>query len=177
MAFLVTFLYLFVFTIFIAVSELFVLEIVLKPIYFDNRSLLYILLVGPLFTGVYTVVHPHIYFSKQTVKILRVSVIVSILYLFSAFFIIKWWGIQGAAISFTGMLTVFALAYVVCFKGTSHIPSRVVLWCFLLVALMATAIAILLVTSSTTIFWMIILATTILTVSYTHLTLPTILRV
>ncbi len=163
MAFLVTFLYLFVFTVFIAISELFVLELILQPIYFDHRSLLYILLVGPLFTGVYTVVHPHIYFSKQTVKILLVSVIVSVLYLFSAFFIVKWWGIEGAATSFTGMLTAFALAYVVSFKATSRIPSRVVAWCFLLVALMTIAIAILLVTSSTTVFWVVILATTILT--------------
>tara|TARA_B100001123_G_scaffold395771_1_gene477616 strand:+ start:5566 stop:6999 length:1434 start_codon:yes stop_codon:yes gene_type:complete len=163
MAFLITFLYLFVFTVFVAISELFFLKLVFKPIYFDHRSLLYILLVGPLFTGVYTVVHPHIYFSKQTIKILLVSVIVSILYLFSTFFIVKWWGIEGAATSFTGMLTAFALAYVVGFKATSRIPSRVVAWCFLLVTLMAIAIAILLVTSSTIVFWMVILATTILT--------------
>ena len=91
------------------------------------------------------------------------SVIVSVLYLFSAFFIVKWWGIEGAATSFTGMLTAFALAYVVSFKATSRIPSRVVAWCFLLVALMTIAIAILLVTSSTTVFWIVILATTILT--------------
>lgn len=120
--------YLVALAVFIGVGEWFMLKLVLKDIYFSQRSLLYVLLLGPLFTGIYTVIYPLLYFKNHTKRILLISLILSVVNLILTFVLVKFWGLSGAVQSFVLMSIISTLLYLMTFKRVVHIPSKIMVW-------------------------------------------------
>lgn len=161
-AFFSSFIYLLAFIFFIILGESFLFKFMFKEIYFLNRYLLYILLLGPLFTGVYTAAYPLYYYQKKTRIILSISIFISVMSLLFTFFMVRFLGQTGAALSFFGVSIMSSLAYLIVFKNIASIPKEIIHWALFLAGFMILSVAIFLQTSSNILFLLFIISGAIL---------------
>lgn len=152
MAFFSSFVYLTALALFIILGKLFLFKLLFKEIYLSNIYLFYILLLAPLFTGIYTAAYPLYYYEKRTKLILYLSIFMSGFNFFLTFFMVKNFGQTGAASSFFVVLMTYAILYLFAFKNIIHIPSEVIRWTLLLALLMVAGVGVLLITSSSLFF-------------------------
>jgi len=157
MAFFASFAYLLIFSLFIILGELFLFKLVLKEIYFSNISLFYILLLGPLFTGIYTAAYPLYYYKKRTRRVLFVSILINVVNISLTFFLVRLFSQTGAALSYFIISIVTVFGYLFAFQKIMQIPSKIIHWTFLLAVLMILNVVIFLKTSSTILFLMFII--------------------
>ncbi len=147
-AFLSSFFYLLFFATFIILVKIGVLSLFLKPVYLSNVGILYILLAGPLFTGVYTAVFPLFYYQKNTRPILLVSVALNIVNIIITFFMVRAFGETGAALSYFFSSIISLLFYLVVFTKIMDIPAEIIKWFVIFACLMLFGTALFLMTSS-----------------------------
>jgi len=157
MTFLSSFLYLSVFALLIILGKLFLFKLIFKEIYLLNISIFYILLLGPLFTGIYTVVYPLFYYKKRTKRVLFVSLMLNLFNISLSFFMVKLFSQTGAALSYFIMSVLMVFSYLFAFKKIMQIPSKIISWAFLLSGLMILGVITLLKTSSPVLFLMFII--------------------
>ena len=146
------FLYLLLFITFIVAGKLFLFNLLFKNIYISNINVFYILLIGPLFTAIYTAAYPLYYYEKKTKKVLFISVLLAVSNVVLTFFMVKLFNQVGAAISFSFMSAATALIYLGAFKKSMGIPSEIIHLTVSLIGIMALAVVIFLRTSSTFLF-------------------------
>ena len=151
-AFLSCFFYLFLFIAFIVVGKLFLFELLFENIYVSNINVFYILLIGPLFTAIYTSAYPLYYYEKKTQKVLFISVLLSVSNVVLTFFMVKLFNQIGAAISFSFMMAVTALCYLGAFRKSMGIPKKIIRLTVTLLIIMTFAVFLFLRTSSTFLF-------------------------
>jgi len=128
MVFFSSFIYLLAIFFIMAAGELFLFKMIFKDIYFLNRMILYILLIGPVFTGIYISIYPLCYYRKKSSKILAVSTFVSVLNILLVVLLVSAFSVLGAALSYLAASALTALVYVLAFKKDAGIPSRVIFW-------------------------------------------------
>ena len=152
MAFFSSFIYLIAVSLLIIFGELFFFKLVFKPIYLSNIYLLYILLLGPLFSGIYTAAYPLYYYENKTKRLLFISLFMSGVNILFTFFMIKFFNQTGAAISFFLISILSTLVYLFAFKKIMQIPKEIINWSLFLSGLMTLNVIIFLKTSSTVLF-------------------------
>jgi len=157
MAFFASFAYLLFFSLFIILGELFLFKLALKEIYFSHRYLFYILLLGPLFTGIYTAVYPLYYYKHKTRRILFVSILINAANISLTFFLVRLFSQTGAALSYFIISIVTVFGYLFAFQKIMQIPPKIIHWTLLLSVLMLLNVAILLKTSSVILFLMVLI--------------------
>ncbi|MFH0791977.1 MAG: oligosaccharide flippase family protein [bacterium] len=146
MIFFSSFIYLIGLAFLIIFGELFLFKLIFKEIYLRNTNLFYILLIGPLFTGIYTAAYPLYYYENKTKKILALSVILSLISILFSLILIKNFSQQGAAVSYFLISEIIAVVYILAFKKAMSIPKKIINWTIFLSVLMAIAVVVLLKT-------------------------------
>ena len=148
MVFLSSFFYSLLFIFLIILKQSGFLGLFLEPVYLSNIYILYILLLGPLFTGIYTAAYPLFYYKKKTKIILLVSVILNLADIALTFFMVKTLGQTGAALSYfiSSVLSLFVLLLV--FKKDMEISSDIIKWSLFVLLLSCIGIGVFLETSS-----------------------------
>ena len=157
MAFLSSFFYLLVLALLIIFGELFFFKILFKEIYLSNLYIFYILLLGPLFSGIYTATYPLYYYKEKTKIILFLSLILSSVNIVLTFFMIKFFGQNGAALSFFIATMLMTIVYLFTFKKIVQIPRQIINWVLLLSGLMTISVLIFLKTFSSILFLLFII--------------------
>ena len=162
MAFFSSLVYLLAFAFLIIIGELFLFKLVFKEIYLSNIHLFYILLLAPLFAGIYTAAYPLYYYENKTKIILFISLLLSGINIFLTFFMVKFFSQTGAALSYFIMSILMVFSYLFAFKKIMQIPEEIINWSFFLSAVMILAVIALLETSSSILFLIFIILGTIL---------------
>jgi O-antigen/teichoic acid export membrane protein len=111
------------------------LGLFLKPIYLENIYILYILLLAPIFTGIYTAVYPLFYYRKKTKIILIISVVLNFIDILITFYLVKNYGQIGAALSFSLVSALSLFVFLFSFKKDMNIPSKIIKWSLLVFTL------------------------------------------
>jgi O-antigen/teichoic acid export membrane protein len=155
------FLYLAGFTILVLIGESFLFSWLFKPVYLDKVNLFYILLLGPIFTGIYTAFYPFYYYENKTTLILFISIFLSGLQILVSIIFIKYWSDTGAAFSFYLMSSISTISYIFFFRRQIENFQEQLRFLFILVLLTLVSVVTLLVTSSYLLFALAISVTTI----------------
>lgn len=89
-------------------GDTFLFKLVLKTKYLDSINIFYILLLGPLFSGISIILYPLIYFEQKTNRIFYISFVMSIFNLLCTFIAVKYFSVEGAAWSYF-LINVFSV--------------------------------------------------------------------
>jgi O-antigen/teichoic acid export membrane protein len=127
MSFFLTFVYVTVLAVVILLGGT-VFRYIFKPVYLQNIGLFYLLLIGPLFSGIGIVGYPLFYFENKTRKILALTSIISGLSLILTMLMVKYFGLNGAALSFIVIQALSSLIYFIGFKKDMHVPAAMMEW-------------------------------------------------
>lgn len=162
MTFLLSFLYLLTIALFIVIGELFLFKLIFKEIYLTDIYLFYILLLVPLFSGIYIVSYPLYYYESRTKRVLLISFLISGFDILLTFFVVRAFGQKGAALSVFIMSILSTFIYLLTFKKLMQIPAKIINWTFLLSVLMILSVGILLKTLSPVLFLIFVISGAIL---------------
>jgi len=162
MVFFSCFFYLIVMAAIIILGNLFLFKLIFKEIYLSNIYLFYIILLVPFFTGIYTAAYPLYYYENRTKRILAISLAVSGVNILLSLFLVKAFGLRGAAISYLTVIILYVIVYLLAFKKAMKIPPEIINWTFFLSALMAFAVGILLKSRSSVLFVIFIIFAAVL---------------
>jgi O-antigen/teichoic acid export membrane protein len=157
MVFFSSFAYLAAIIFFVVIGKFFLFNIIFKEIYLSNIYIFYILLLGPLFMGIYTAVYPLFYYQNKTKKIFLISLFINFVNVGLTFIMIKFFRQNGAAISYFLVSILTALVYLFGFKKTMQIPRKIINWTLMLSILTIVDVAVLLETSSSFLFLTLII--------------------
>jgi PST family polysaccharide transporter len=138
MTFLFAFLYIIFYVITVLIGWSFLFKIIFRDIYFSNLNILYVLMLAPLFTGIYTVTYPLYYYKNKTKIILLINIITLLINLPLLIFMISRWSAIGAAITFL-LINIFdTWLYIMFFKKYVEMPKKIViLYCALSVLIIS----------------------------------------
>lgn len=125
-AFLASFLYLGTLLIFIFIGEWFLFKLVLKQIYLENIHLLYILLLSPVFTGIYTASYPLFYYENKTTLILMISFIISPINILVTLALVRFFSQNGAAESYLLTSSLSTILYLFVFRKIGNVPTGII---------------------------------------------------
>jgi len=162
MAFISSFVYSIFFIMLIIFKQVGLLGLFIKPIYLSNIYILYILLLAPLFTGIYTSAYPLFYYKKKTGMILMISIALNFLSIALTFFMVKSFSQMGAALSYfiSSALSVFVFLFA--FKKDMGISSSIIKWALFVFSAAVLGIYIFLETSSSILLLFIFVAIALL---------------
>jgi O-antigen/teichoic acid export membrane protein len=135
MVFITSFFYSIFFILLLVLNQIGFLGLFLKPIYLENIYILYILLLAPIFTGIYTAVYPLFYYRKKTKIILIISVVLNFIDILITFYLVKNYGQIGAALSFSLVSALSLFVFLFSFKKDMNIPSKIIKWSLLVFTL------------------------------------------
>ena len=152
MAFVLSFLYLIGLAALVILGELFLFRFIFNEVYRTHIHTFYILLLAPLFSGIYIVAYPLYYYGGKTKRILYISFSLALAEILVTFFLVQRFNETGAALSIFLMYILIALVYLSCFKTIMQIPSKIINWTLVLSLLTAASITSLLKTSSVVLF-------------------------
>jgi O-antigen/teichoic acid export membrane protein len=124
--FMASFLYLCTLLIFIFVGEWFLFRLVLKQIYLDNIHILYILLLGPVFIGIYTASYPLFYYENKTTLILIISFIISPINILTTLVLVRFFSQNGAAESYLLTSALTTILYLFVFRKIGNVPAGII---------------------------------------------------
>jgi len=157
--FFLSFAYLLIFFLLVVVGKTFLFRFIFKEIYLSNIYILYILLLAPLFTSVYTVCYPLYYYENKTKRIMFISLLISGINLLLTLFLVNYFGQTGAAVIYLMMsaLTLFIYSFV--FKKIARIPAKIINWSYLLVLMSSLSVLMLLMYKSSFLFLLPIILT------------------
>lgn len=152
MGYAASFFYLSILVLFLASGRIFLFDFLFDEAYLSKLEIFHILLLAPLFSGIYTVAYPLYYYENKTGKILAVSLILNLLNVGLAFLMIRLFHETGAALSYLliSVLTVFV--YLFAFRKSMAVAGEMIRWSVILTLLMGFNIAVLLATSSSLLF-------------------------
>lgn len=156
-AFFASFIYLLFLAVFIIFKNLGLLTLFLKPIYILNIDIFYLLLIGPLFIGIYTATYPLYYYDKKTKIILLISIFLNIIDILLTFFMVKSFSQIGAALAYSISSALSMFVFLLAFRKTMEIPKEIIIFSIALFSVMASGTYIFLKTSSEMIFLAIII--------------------
>lgn len=143
---------------YVAVGEAFFNDLVFKAAYAEYIDIFYLLLLGPLFNGLYTVAYPLYYHSLKTYRIIVISIFLAISNLLFSIFLIRHWGVVGAGIASVLLSMITAVTYLSCYRRWAVGEMRLVLTLLVIVALVSIAAGVLVITHSPWIFVVSLLA-------------------
>lgn len=165
-AFFATFMYLLFFAVVIIVKNLGLFALFLKPIYISNMPIFYLLLLGPLFIGIYTAAYPLYYYDKKTNIVLLLSISLNMIDMLLTFFMVKNFSQIGAALAYAISSALSMFVFLLAFRKTMKIPGEIIIFSIALFLGMVLGTYILLKTSSEMIFLAIIILCIIFTYYY-----------
>lgn len=141
MVFLSSAVYLALFVGIILLGKFFLFDLVLKPAYLDHVNILYVLLLGPLFTGIYTAAYPLYYYDQRSKTVMLISSLLSVVNMIVTVLLIRTLGQEGAALSYAFMAMATTLLFLLAFKSSMNIPRDIITWTVVLAVLMTFNIA------------------------------------
>jgi O-antigen/teichoic acid export membrane protein len=153
MTYFCSFLYLCFFCFFILISKTGILALLIKQEYLTNINIFFILLLGPLFTGIYTISYPLYYYEKKTKVVLLISIILNIADIFLTFFMVKYFNQIGAALSYFLFSAITVFVFALSFKKSMEISQEIITWPSVLFILMIISVFLFLKTSSDILFF------------------------
>jgi len=162
MAFLNSFIYLLIIVLFIIFGELFLFKLIFKEAYLSNIYIFYILLLAPLFTGIYTAAFPLYYYENKTKRVLFTSFILSVINISLTFFMVRFFSLIGAVLAYFVVAMLSPLIYLLSFKKIMQIPKKIINWTLFLSVLMIINVGVLLKTSSSILFVIFIIVGAVL---------------
>lgn len=139
----------------VALGEAFVNDLVFNAAYAAHTDILYLLLLGLLFGGLYAVAYPLYYLSLKTYRIIAITIFLAASNVFFSVVLIGYWGMIGAAISSVLLSMITAVTYLLCYRSWAIGEQRLVLTLLAIVALATVAAGILIMTHSA---WMFVAA-------------------
>ncbi len=167
MVFFISFSYLVCFCILIIIKQMGIFHLFLNEEYIVHSNIFYILLMAPLFVGIYTAVYPLFYYQKNSTKVIFfISTSLNILDIVLVFFMVKLFGEIGAALSFFIFYALNVFTFLIVFRKSIKISYLIVKWSFFLLALMAIGLTVLLKTSSEALFFVIIFTSAVFAYKY-----------
>jgi O-antigen/teichoic acid export membrane protein len=110
--------------IYVIVGELFLNSLIFSAEYLEHVQILYILLVGTFFTGLYTVAYPLYYAEHQTKRILVISICLSLCNLAVSVLMVGRLGAMGAAASVALMSIITLWAYLLVYRDWADADHR-----------------------------------------------------
>ncbi len=162
MTFFLSFIYLISLAVLIVVGESFLFKWILKEVYLANTHLFYILLLMPLFSGIYIASYPLYYYKKRTRLLLLISIVISAADLSLTFFMVKFFNQNGAAFGLFVISIFTVLIHLFAFKKIMQIPSKIINWAMILSVLMAVNVGVLLITKNSFLFLIFIISAAVL---------------
>jgi O-antigen/teichoic acid export membrane protein len=147
-AFLSAFIYLIILTAVLLLGELFLFRLFLKEVYIVNLHLFCIVLLVPIFTGIYTSVYPLFYLENRNFRILLVSVALAVTSFFLTLILVKYLRENGAALVAFVMSAVTTMLYLFVFRKVVEIPRSVTKLTLVLFLLLSFGVVILIGTGS-----------------------------
>jgi O-antigen/teichoic acid export membrane protein len=160
--FIACFSYLSLISIIVILGKIFLFKLIFNEKYFLNIHIFYILLLAPLFTGIYTTAYPFYYYKKKTTKILYISLATSILNIIITYFFVKYYSQNGAALSWLLISILNSFIYLLSFRRSMEIPLTMINLTLFIGILMIFNIVILFKTHSHIFFSLICIAGAIL---------------
>jgi len=157
MGYAVSFLYLVIVGLFVLAGKLFLFEFLFQAVYLANINLFYILLLAPLFTGIYTVTYPLYYYENKTMRIFFLSFGLAILNIALTFFMTKFYSQTGAALSYLLVSIITVFVFIFPFRKSMAIPNEILRWPVLLSMLTILSILTILISDSSLLFMVTIL--------------------
>lgn len=143
----------------VAVGEVFGVTLVFPAAYAGRTEILWLLLLAPLFTGLYTITYPLYYYDLKPRRILAISLFLAVSNLALSVVFIRAWGTEGAAASFLLLAMVTAWIYLALYHDWAggRLPTLLAMT----TTLSCTAALLLLVTDLTWLFVAMLFATSI----------------
>ena len=157
MVFFSSFVYLLAIAAFIIIGKLFLFKLLFKEIYLSNIYLFFVLLLVPLFTGIYMAAYPLYYYENRTKMILLITILLSGITIFLTLFMVRLFGSMGAALAFFVVTMLTPPIYFFAFKKIMQIPSRIINFSLFIAGLMLVNVVIFLKTSSSVLFLIFII--------------------
>ncbi len=130
------------------VGWLFLFRALFARAYLDQIHLLYILLLAPTFTAVYTATYPMYYYGHRTERVLGVSSLLSAGSLVLTLVLTRAYGPTGAAVSYLSSSALTTVVYLLAFGKPGEIPADLLWFSLALTILIGAAVGAFLKTSS-----------------------------
>jgi O-antigen/teichoic acid export membrane protein len=132
---LLSFVYLAVMAVVVLLGWAGVFTALFKPVYLESIGLFYILLLAPLFVGLYTILYPLFYYDKRTSLILLSTVIMTGLELCVTLVLVKLYRETGAAVSYVIVQLIILYVYMAVFRRVLRFPSGILRLCAALIGI------------------------------------------
>lgn len=162
---------------YVVVGEWFLNDLLFKNGFVEHTNVLYLLLLAPLFCGLYTIAYPIYYFELKTHRILVISTILAAINLGISVVLIQFFGMIGAACSFVLFSLISAGAYLLSYREWAVGKLQVVIVLTVTSMLAVFSVALLIVTSNAWAFVIVLLIITAISWSISgSLAKPLLLR-
>lgn len=100
---------------YVLLGEAFLNKMMFPMTYREHAELFYIMLLAPLYTGLYSIAYPLYYYAQRTRRILAISAFLAVVNLVLGVALISAWGATGASLSFLLLAVITALTYLVAY--------------------------------------------------------------
>lgn len=101
---------------YVLLGETFVNGMVFPPAFQAQAGLFYVMLLAPLFTGLYSIAYPLYYYDLRTRRILVISVFLALANLLLGWLLIQGWAAGGASLSFLLLAMLTAWTYLLAYR-------------------------------------------------------------
>jgi O-antigen/teichoic acid export membrane protein len=103
-------------------------DFLLKLEYRSNIHILFILLIGPLFSGISVITYPLFFHPNRTKRVFFISAVVSLVNILITVPLIRILGSMGAALSFVFVNIIGIIIYLFSFRRVITIPAHLINW-------------------------------------------------
>lgn len=163
MLILVIAIYPLILAVYVMLAEAFLNELLIPHAYVQDVEILYLLLLGPLFTGIYSVAYPLYYHDLRTRRILNISIVLAVVNLLLSMVFIKTMGMLGASFSYALLAMLAAWVYLWAYPGWRDGGSQRLMSIMLMATALAAAAALLLVFGGVPEFVTVLVAISVMT--------------
>jgi len=126
-----------------------VFELILKKEYILGLNVFYVMLLGPLFSGISVILYPVIYYHKNPAKILNTSLACSVISISINLFMVRYYGIKGAALSYLLTNVIALFLYLMVFKKEIDFKTANTRYLFLMMLMLSVGAATSMITHNT----------------------------
>lgn len=102
---------------YVLMGEAFLNGMVFPSTYQAQAVLFYVMLLAPLYTGLYSIAYPLYYYDLRTRRILAISAFLALANLLIGLLLIEGWAASGAALSFLLLAMLTAWTYLLAYPG------------------------------------------------------------
>jgi len=136
MVFLFCFFYLLGLLLFSIMGKLSLFNMFLKPEYVSSLNILYVLLMAPVFSAIFTIVSPLIYHPGKSKYVIFSSIIITVLNFIVSAVLTRYFYINGAVISFLATSMLSTLLNLLIFRKISSIHKNIIIFTIFLILAM-----------------------------------------